>query len=183
MLLAVYSVQNGPTKLLSILRSLVARKRSPVQIDILYTKDSKMPTDFGLASSLPCKHRQTLPYMIAANNYLSIKERIDWLDAILDDPEVGRHFDLNRDVDGSNSNLLIRSYTKLHIPYVKWYKYLIEKRHIAVNSHGPQNETLKGYLQTAKHNRKQSPLEPAAIDEVLECLSRHGGKTVSELRM
>lgn len=191
-LLALQAVQNGPTRLVTILRSLVGREQSPVQIDALYTKDrnlsyaSSSKRRRGLLSFSRKKtlgQRRTLPYLIAGNLQLSTQERREWLDVVLDDPEVGPHFDLNRDVDGAGGNLLLRSYTKLHITNPKWYTHLIEKRHVAVNTHGPHNETLKGYLQSAKQKGLKTPLGPEAIDEVLECLAEHGGKTVGELRV
>ena len=186
-LIALYAVRDGPTRLVTILRSLVAREHSPVQIDALYTKDRERTTSGSLKRrgffGFSRKHgqRRTLPYLIAGNSQLSTKEKREWLDVVLDDPEVGPHFDLNRNVDGAGGNLLLRSYTKLHIPDPKWYTYLIEKRRVAVNTHGPHNETLKGYLQSGKQKGQKTPLGPAAIEEVLECLSEHGGKTVGEL--
>ena len=193
-LLALYAVvQNGPTRLVTILRSLASREQSPVQIDALYTKDRDRPSAsgsssrrrrrglFGFSRKKTLGQRRTLPYLIAGNPLLSTKDKREWLDVVLDDPEVGPHFDLNRDVDDAGGNLLLRSYTKLHITDPKWYTHLIEKRHVAVNTHGPHNETLKGYLESAKQKGLKTPLGPAAIDEVLECLAEHGGKTVGEL--
>ena len=193
-LIALYAVQNGPTCLVTILRSLSGRERSPVQIDALYTKDRGQPSVSGSSSrrrrgivsfsrKKALAQRRTLPYLIASNPLLSTKDKREWLDVILDDPEVGPHFDLNRDVDDAGGNLLLRSYTKLHITDPKWYTHLIEKRHVAVNTHGPNNETLKGYLQSANQKGLKTPLGKAAIDEVLECLVEHGGKTVGELRV
>jgi hypothetical protein len=192
-LLALYSVQTGPTRLVTILRSLAGREQSPVQIDALYPKDRGHPSASGSSSrrrrgllgfsrrKKTLGQRRTLPYLIAGNPLLSTKDKREWLDVVLDDPEVGPHFDLNRDVDNAGGNLLLRSYTKLHITDPKWYTHLIEKRYVSVNTHGPHNETLKGYLQSAKQKGLKTPLGPAAIDEVLECLAEHGGKTVGEL--
>ena len=192
-LLALYSVQTGPTRLVTILRSLAGREQSPVQIDALYPKDRDQPSASGSSSrrrrgllgfsrrKKTLGQRRTLPYLIAGNPLLSTEDKREWLDVVLDDPEVGPHFDLNRDVDNAGGNLLLRSYTKLHITDPKWYTHLIEKRYVSVNTHGPHNETLKGYLQSAKQKGLKKPLGPAAIDEVLECLAENGGKTVGEL--
>ena len=193
-LLALYAVHDGPTRFVTILRSLAGREQSPVQIDALYTKDRGGPSGsgsgsssrrrrglFGFSRKKTLGQRRTLPYLIAGNPLLSAKDKREWLDVVLDDPEVGPHFDLNRDVDDAGGNLLLRSYTKLHITDPKWYTHLIEKRYVAVNTHGPNNETLTGYLQSAKQKGLETPLAPAAIDEVLECLVAHGGKTVGEL--
>ena len=192
-LLALYAVQSGPTRLVTILRSLAGREQSPVQIDALYPKDRGHPSASGSSSrrrrgllgfsrrKKTLGQRRTLPYLIAGNPLLSTKDKREWLDVVLEDPEVGPHFDLNRDVDNAGGNLLLRSYTKLHITDPKWYTHLIEKRQVAVNTHGPHNETLKGYLQSAKQKGHKTPLGPEAIDEVLECLAEHGGKTVGEL--
>ena len=95
----------------------------------------------------------------------------------MNDPDVGPKFDLNRNVR-NGSNLLLQSYKKLHIPDPKWYIYLIEKRHIAVNTHEPGGRTLKEYLlgATSKH-----PLSEEGREKVLASLNRHGGKTAAEL--
>lgn len=197
-MLALYDVHAGPTRLVTILRSLAAREQSPVQIDALYTKDRGRSTGsgsgpgssssrrrglFGFSRKKTHGQRRTLPYHIASNKQLVTKEKREWLDVVLDDPEVGPHFDLNRHVDGGadTGNLLLRSYTKLHITDPKWYTHLIETRRVAVNTHGPHNETLKGYLQSAKQKGAKHPLAPAEIEEVLECLEEHGGKTLGEL--
>ena len=181
--LALYAVDNGPTRLVTILRSLATREHSPVQIDALYTKDRPSSTRRLLGFAKTRGKCRTLPYLIAGNSQLSAKEKREWLDVVLDDPEVGSHFDLNRDVDDAGGNLLLRSYTKLHITDPKWYTYLIETRHVAVNTHGPHNETLKGYLLSAKQKGLKKPLSAKATDDVLKCLEEHGGKTVGELRV
>ena len=185
--IAAYDVREGPSRLLLILRSLLERKHSPILIDSLYTNILQQHTHTFL-SLKHTSNRVTLPYIIASNVKLSNQERRTWLNVLMDDPVVGSQFDLSREFnDHHGGNLLLRSYTDLRIDDASWYTMLIKKYHVWVNHHCGNHETLKGYLLRdqkeikSRHKRKTIPLYADDIKSVLECLNRHGGKTVSEL--
>lgn len=185
-ILAVYDVKEGPSRLLLILRSLLEREHSPILVDSLYTNVLQHHSHSFLSLN-HTSNRATLPYIIASNVKLSNAERKTWLDVMMKDPTVGSQFDLNRDVDHRGGNLLLRSYTDLRIDDASWYTMLIKKYHVWVNHHCENHETLKGYLLRdqkgikSKHKRKTIPLSADDMTSVLECLNHHGAKTVSEL--
>ena len=171
--LGLTHVDDGPEPLLVVLRAMARRKRSPVQVDCLYTKRSSKRIPISLTSSTS---RYPIPFLIAGNKRLSSDEKRNWLDAIMNDADVGHLFDLNRNI-GKSGNLLLNSYTKLKIDDPKWYTHLIQDYHIAVNTQTTHNQTLKDLLES----ETDSCLTNDARETVVRALDAHGGKTANEL--
>ncbi|HIB77762.1 MAG TPA: hypothetical protein EYO58_09160 [Flavobacteriales bacterium] len=92
---------------------------------------------------------------------------------------IGYLFDLNRRV-GNGGNLLVNSFTKLHIDDEQWYSFLIHDMHLAINSK-QDGKTLKDFvIKDLNAEASSSPQNVSA--SLLELLNGHGGKTCPELR-
>ena len=124
---------------------------------------------------------ESIPYVITKAP-MSTALKIKWLNTLMTDPNVGYYFDLNRRV-GKGGNLLVNSFNQLNfIKDVNWFKYLIEKYHVAVNSISKGNTLLDWIdILIKKYNLQQYPI-PNYVSELREYLILHGAKTRDQLR-
>ena len=155
-------IDKSPRTLLAVLQTM-QQTNPQMQIDILIRKGGI----FGGTT-------ESIPYTIAKSNQ-SISTKIEWLKGLMDDTAIGRRFDLNRRV-GNGGNLFLNSYIKLHIHDIKWYIFLIQKMHLAVNSK-QKGKTLKDFV--LQDMKSENP--PSICAELMSLLETCGGKTRVEL--
>lgn len=163
-------IDNSPRTLIAVLQTIHKRTLPKMQVDCLIKKGGL----FG-------QFTESIPYAIAKTD-VGIERKIKWVKGLVGDTEIGHLFDLNRSV-GKGGNLLVNSFTRLHIDDLRWYAFLLGELHLAVNSK-QDGKTLKDFVVKDLHpgdaKAAAAPREVSA--SLLELLGTHGGKTRSELK-
>ena len=154
----------SPSTLIDVLVTACRRVKSPLQVDMLVYR--------GGFTTLTM---ESIPFTIAKSS-LSIENKLVWLKAIANHDELSECFDLNRPV-GTEGNLVVNSYAKLHLHDIEWYEYLLLDLRLAVNTR-IRHKTLMDFIVRDQEKERA----PKCAKKLLDLLDHCGGKTNAQLK-
>ena len=154
----------SPSTLVDVLVTACRRVKSPLQVDMLVYR--------GGFTTLTM---ESIPFTIAKSS-LSMENKLVWLKAIANHDELSECFDLNRPV-GTEGNLVVNSYAKLHLHDIEWYEYLLLDLRLAVNTR-IRHKTLMDFILRDQEKGRA----PKCAKKLLDLLDHCGGKTNAQLK-